>query len=228
MEAIRNAVSFNYEGDAFRRIIYSESHDEVANGKSRVPQEINPDDPTGWHAQKRSTLAAGLVFTAPGIPMLFQGQEFLQGEWFQDNVPLDWDLNEQYQGIVRLYRDLIGLRLNKNGTSRGLCGQFLNIYHLNDGDNVLAFQRWDQHGPGDDVVVVLNFNNSPKENYEIGMPTTGLWKLRFNSDATIYSNDFQGFFSGDVEAFGESRDGLGARANISIGPYSMLIFTQDR
>ncbi|CAG0927886.1 1,4-alpha-glucan branching enzyme [Thermoflexales bacterium] len=227
MEAIRAAISFNYEGDAFRRVVYSESHDEVANGKARVPQEINPADPTGWHAQKRSTLAAGLVFTSPGIPMLFQGQEFLQGEWFRDDVPLDWDLNEQYRGIVRLYRDLIQLRLNTKGYSRGLCGQFLNIYHVNDADNLIAFQRWDQHGLGDDVVVVLNFSHAPKENYDIGMPAPGRWKLRLNSDATVYSHDFQGFISGDVEAFAGARDGLAAYTTISIGSYSMLIFTQE-
>jgi 1,4-alpha-glucan branching enzyme len=227
METICQAISFRYEGDAFRRVIYSESHDEVANGKARVPQEIHPDDPTGWYAQKRSTLAAGLVFTAPGIPMLFQGQEFLQGEWFRDDVPLNWDLNEQYQGIVRLYRDLIRLRLNRKSDSRGLCGQFLNIYHVNEADNVLAFQRWDQHGPGDDVVMVFNFSNAPKENYEIGMPAPGMWKLRLNSDAKIYSNDFEGFFSSDIEAFEGSRDGLGAHATLSIGAYSLLIFTQE-
>ena len=28
-----------------------------------------------------------MVFTAPGIPVLFQGQEFLAGEWFRDTVP---------------------------------------------------------------------------------------------------------------------------------------------
>jgi 1,4-alpha-glucan branching enzyme len=227
MEIIRGAISFRYEGDAFRRVIYSESHDEVANGRARVPQEIDPNDPTGWYAQKRSTLAAGLVFTSPGIPMLFQGQEFLQGEWFRDDVPLDWDLNEQFRGIVRLYRDLIHLRLNTKRHSRGLCGQFLNIYHVNDNDNVIAFQRWDQHGPGDDVVVVLNFSTQPRENYDIGMPSPGLWKLRLNSDAKIYSNDFQGFFSSDIEAFDGPKDGLDAHATLSIGPYSMLVFTQD-
>lgn len=225
MDAIREAISFNYDGDAFRRVIYSESHDEVANGKARVPQEIDPNNPTSWYAQKRSTLAAGLVFTSPGIPMLFQGQEFLQGKWFRDDVPLDWDLNSEYRGIVHLYRDLILLRLNTNGTTRGLCGQFTNIYHVNDADNMIAFQRWDQHGPGDDVIVVLNFSHTPKENYEIGMPTAGLWKLQLNSDSTFYSNDFQGFVSADIEASEGARDGLEAHGTLSIGPYSMLIFT---
>lgn len=228
MAAVRHAISFGYEGDAFRRVVYSESHDEVANGKARVPQEINTHDAAGWHAQKRSTLAAGLVFTSPGIPMLFQGQEFLQGEWFRDDVPLDWDNNEQYRGIVRLYRDLVHLRLNQKGNSRGLCGQFYNIYHENEADNMLVFQRWDQHGPGDDVVVVLNFSNAPKENYEIGMPSPGLWKLRLNSDATVYSSDFQGFASGDVVAEEGGRDGLDAHGFLSIGPYSMLIFTLEQ
>jgi 1,4-alpha-glucan branching enzyme len=200
----------------------------VANGKARVPQEINPGDPTGWYAQKRSTLAAGLVFTSPGIPMLFQGQEFLQGAWFRDDVPLDWDLSEQYQGIIRLYRDLIQLRLNRKGYSRGLCGQFLNIYHVNDDENIIAFQRWDQHGLGDDVVIVLNFSQAPKENYEIGMPSPGVWKLRLNSDSSIYSHDFQNFTSSDIEASDGSRDGLDAHAILSIGPYSMLVFSQDK
>jgi len=227
MEALRQAIAFSYDGDAFRRVIYSESHDEVANGKARVPQEINPDDPTGWHAQKRSTLAAGLVFTSPGIPMLFQGQEFLQGKWFRDDAPLNWDMNEEFRGIVRLYRDLIQLRLNTKGFSRGLCGQFVNIYHVNDAENVLAFQRWDRHGPGDDVIVVLNFSHAAKENYTVGMPAPGLWKLRLNSDATVYSHDFHGFASGDVEAFKGQRDGLDAYATISIGPYSLLVYTQE-
>jgi len=227
LDSVRGAIEGRYNGDPFQRVIYSESHDEVANGKARVPQEINPDDPTGWHAQKRSTLAAGLVFTSPGIPMLFQGQEFLQGKWFRDDAPLNWDMNEEFRGIVRLYRDLIQLRLNTKGFSRGLCGQFVNIYHVNDADNVLAFQRWDRHGLGDDVIVVLNFSHAAKENYTVGMPAPGLWKLRLNSDATVYNHDFQGFASGDVEAFKGQRDGLDAYATISIGPYSLLVYTQE-
>lgn len=228
MDAVRDAIGFTYSGDAFRRIIYSESHDEVANGKARVPQEVNPGDPTGWYAQKRSTLAAGLVFTSPGIPMIFQGQEFLQGEWFRDDVPLEWHKNDQFHGIVRLYRDLVLLRLNEAGISRGLCGQFVNIYHVNDADNVIAFQRWDQHGPGDDVVVVVNMSHHPKEGYYIGMPMAGRWRLRFNSDATLYSDDFGGFASGDVDAWDGPRDGLNAHSIIGIGPYSMLIYSMDR
>ena len=125
VDAVRDAVVHNYNDDAFRRVIYSESHDEVANGKARVPQEIDGNKPDSWFAQKRSTLAAALVFTAPGIPMLFQGQEFLQGEWFRDDVPLDWHQRDEFRGIVRLYRDRVEVHAQKTPTSKGLVEAFL-------------------------------------------------------------------------------------------------------
>ncbi|MBN1136149.1 MAG: alpha amylase C-terminal domain-containing protein [Anaerolineae bacterium] len=226
LAAIRDALSYRYNDDAFARVIYSESHDEVANGKARVPQEVNPKDPKGWHARKRSTLAAAMVLTAPGIPMLFQGQEFLEGDWFRDDCPLDWDQRDEFHGIVRLYRDLIRLRLNRDGLTRGLCGQFLQVYHLHDERKVLAYHRWEKGGPADDVVVVANFFHEPQDGYVIGFPAAGAWKLRFNSDWQGYSDDFQGHPSGDLVAEPGEQDSLPFYAALSIGPYSVLIFSQ--
>jgi len=226
LAAIRDAICYRYNDDAFDRVIYSESHDEVANGKERVPQEISPDDPRGWYARKRSTLAAAMVFTAPGIPMLFQGQEFLEGGWFRDTVPVDWDQRDEFHGIVRLYRDLIRLRLNRDGCTRGLCGQFTQVYHLHEESKVIAFHRWDKGGPADDVVVVANFFHEPQDGHVIGFPAAGTWKLRFNSDWQGYSDDFQGYPSTDVNAEQGECDGLPFHAAPSIGPYSVLIFSQ--
>jgi 1,4-alpha-glucan branching enzyme len=159
--------------------------------------------------------------------MLFQGQEFLQGEWFRDDVPLDWNLQEEFSGIVRLYRDLILLRLNHKGFTRGLTGQHVQARHVNDANNVIAFHRWENGGPGDDTMIVANFTNQPKQNYQIGFPAEGLWKLRLNSDAKVYSNDFGGFQSGDVTAKKGDYDGFPATAAVNIGPYSVLIFSQE-
>jgi 1,4-alpha-glucan branching enzyme len=226
LSSIRDAILYRYNDDAFERVIYSESHDDVANGQARLPQEVNPDDPTGWYAQKRSTMAAVMVFTAPGIPMLFQGQEFLEGEWFRDTVPVDWHQQEQFRGIIRLYRDLIRLRLNEAGCSRGLCGQFTQVYHLNEERKMLAFHRWDGGGPADDVVVIANFSNQFQENYVLGFPALGAWKLRFNSDWHGYSELFDGHQSGDIIAVEKSRDTLPFQASVSIAPYSALIYSQ--
>lgn len=227
MQAVRDAVAHGYNGDGFQRVVYSESHDEVANGKARVPSEIDPNDPENWFAQRRSTLAAALVFTAPGIPMLFQGQEFLQGGWFQDAVPLDWDMSDAYRGVLRLYRDLIRLRLNRSGVTRGLCGHSLNVHHVNDAKNVIAFHRWEKGGPADDVIVVANFSHQAYENYSVGFPREGLWKLRLNSDWKGYSDAFGDFSSADVVAEASEYDGYPWRAAVRIAGYSVLMFSQD-
>ena len=226
LPAIRDALCNVYGDDAFARVIYSESHDEVANGKARVPQEIDPQDPQGWFAQKRSTLAAAMVFTAPGIPMLFQGQEFLEGAWFRDTVPLDWDQNQKFRGIVRLYRDLIALRLNKQGVTRGLTGANLNVYHLHEANNLLAMHRWHDGGQGDDVIVVANFLDAAQEDYVLGFPAPGQWTLRFNSDWEGYSEAFAGHPSADVEAEPGDYDGMPCHAAVRLAGYSVLIYSQ--
>ena len=199
-------------------------NDEVANGKARVPHEIDPHSARSWFAQKRSTLAAALVFTAPGIPMLFQGQAFLQGEWFRDDVPLDWNLNGEFNGIVRLYRDLIALRLNRSGETRGLTAQNANVFHVNDDANVLAFHRFESHGHGDDVVVVMNFSIDTRGNCRIGLPAAGRWRLSFNRDASIYSPDFSNAAARDIVTEDRPQDGFASSAVLDVPPYSTLIY----
>ena len=226
MPQVADALAFRYNLDAFERVIYSESHDEVANGKARVPHEVDADNPEGYFAQKRSTLAAAFVFTAPGIPMLFQGQEFLEGGWFQDTVPVDWDKSREFRGIVRLYRDLIRLRLNRDGTTRGLCGQHIEVTHCNDDDKVVAFKRWDVGGAGDTVVVVANLSANVLTDYRIGFPEAGRWRLLLNSDWEGYSRDFQGTETADADAAEEAYDNQPASAALAIGAYSVLIFAQ--
>jgi 1,4-alpha-glucan branching enzyme len=228
MRAVRDAIATRFNDDAFQRIIYSESHDDLANGKARLPTEINRDNPQCWDAQKRSTLAAALVLTAPGIPMLFQGQEFLEDEWFRADVPLDWDRRATFRGLVRLYRDLIALRRDRRGCTRGLCGQNLQVHHLDEERKVLAFYRWDQGGPGDDVVVVANFRRQSQHDSLIGFPAEGLWKLRFSSDGRNSSEPFEGLDGGDAASAPGECDGLPARAQITIAPYTLMIFSQDR
>jgi len=226
LAAVRDAICNRYNNDAFERVIYSESHDEVANGRARVPQEINPGDPKGWYAQKRSTLAAAILFTSPGIPMLFQGQEFLEGGWFSDTVPVDWEQCEEFYGIVKLYSDLIGLRLNHDGFTRGLCGQYTRVFHLNDEQKVIAYHRWDKGGRSDDVVVVANLFRDAHDDYILGFPAEGRWKLRFNSDWEGYNDDFKNHPSTDVLAIEGFYDGFPCHASVSIGSYSVLIFSQ--
>ncbi len=229
VETVKETLLANFNGDALQRVIYTESHDEVAEGKAkRVPQDVQDDENAdGYFAQKLSCLGAGLLFTCPGIPMLFQGQEFLQGGAFSDEVPLEWELAEKFKGITQMYRDLVFLRQNREMTTGGLCGTGIVVHHLNTEQNVIAFQRFSTHGRGDDVIVICNFGHDERDGYRIGMPCDGGWKLRFNSDAKIYSELFGGTESLDVEADGEGMDGMEHSALFRIGAYTTLIYSQE-
>ena len=224
---LKSAIEFKYNNNAIQRMIYTESHDEVANGRQRVPEEIWPGNAGSWFSRKRSTLGAALVFTSPGIPMIFQGQEVLEDGYFQDTDPVDWTKETTYAGIEQMYTDLIRLRRNWWNQTRGLRGEHVNVFHVNDGAKMLAFHRWDQGGAGDDVVVVLNWRNQEWQDYRIGLPRPGVWRVRFNSDWTGYSPDFGNFWSPDVTADGGPQDGLGFSGSLKIGPYSILILSQD-
>jgi 1,4-alpha-glucan branching enzyme len=136
-------------------------------------------------------------------------------------------LSDEFSGILRLYRDLVHLRLNRAGHSYGLCGRGVKAYHVNEETKLLAFHRWDIGGPGDDVVVVANFGNQPRGSYEIGFPRSGLWRLRLNSDWRGYSDEFSDFASHDVTATAQEYDGCPACGSVEIGPYSLLILSQD-
>lgn len=227
MFAVRDALYHRYNGDAFQRVIYTESHDEVANGHERVPEEIWPGNAGSWYSRKRSTLGAALVLTAPGIPMLFQGQEFLEDKYFRDTGPLDWFKLHAYSGIHDLYRDLIRLRRNWFDHTRGLSGQNLNVHHVNNADKLIAYHRWDQGGPRDDVVIVANFADRSYDSYALGFPRAGQWRVRFNSDWQGYSGDFGNHLGYNTVTTDGATDEMPFQANIGIGPYSALILSQD-
>ncbi len=230
MWALKNAISQMYNGQATRRVIYTESHDEVANGNARVPEEIWPGNADSWYSKKRSTLAATLVMTSPGVPMIFEGQEFLEDGWFSDTDPVDWAKLTQFAGIQQLYKDLIRMRRNLDGNTRGLMGNNVNVFHVNNANppsgKVIAYHRWDQGGPGDDVVVVCNFANLDRASYTIGLPSAGTWRVRFNSDSSVYDPSYANFATSDVVAVPVGQDGLPFSATISIGAYSSVVLSQ--
>ncbi len=227
MEVVKGQISQQIDGDIFSRVIYTESHDSIANGQSRVPEEIWPGNADHWFSRKRSVLGSALVFTSSGIPMIFQGQEFLEDRVFFDKDPLDWNLSEQYSGLVKLYKKLIGLRRNIHGNTKGLSGQNTDVYHVNNQQKVIAYHRWYNGGPKDSVVVIVNFRNETFDNYAIGVPSGGSWEVRFNSDWKGYDDEFTNNYTGESVANEGQTDGMPHYLTVSIGPYSVLILSQD-
>jgi 1,4-alpha-glucan branching enzyme len=224
MNVVAEAILRHYNGDAFQRVIYTESHDEVANGKARVAEEIADGDVNNWYSKKRAALGIALVLTAPGIPMIFQGHELLEDKWFSDTDPIDWKRFKAFKGFVRMHRDLINLRKDAHSTTRGLTGHHTELLHVDNEAKVIAFHRWDQGGPGDSTVVVLNFSSQSADHVTFPLPAGGTWHVRFNSDWDGYDDEFSNFPSFDTQAH-ETPEGY--LATVGVAPYSAVIFSQS-
>ncbi len=220
--ALTNNTRFNIPA-ALNRVVFLESHDVVGdlNGGVRLAKAIDATAPDSYRARKLSTLGAAISFTAPGVPMLFQGQEMLENQAFSSGLPVDWTKTNSYSGIVQLYHDLIGLRRNLDGSAPGLMGEQCSIVQLDNVNKLLAYRRWKVGATNQDVLVVANFSNTARTNYTLPFPETGDWFVRFNSDSTNYSADY-----GNVGVSLVTAAGTPPVGNITIGPYSALILSQ--
>ena len=120
-----------------------------------------PSNPRSWFGRSRARVATGISLTAPGIPMLFMGQEFLEDKQWSDNFEFHTELLLHWAGLddgdkqmldhLRFTRELIGLRWRHPA----LRGQGFRVVHAHDENRVLAFHRWVE-GEGHDVIVVVH------------------------------------------------------------------------
>ena len=218
------AAHMAWSGDV-RRVVYTESHDEVGylnedEGAKRFPAEIAPGAPFGLLARKKSTLGAALAFTAPGIPMIMQGQEMLENELFSTTNGMDWAKTTNYPGMVRLYRDLAGLRRNRDGVTAGLAGEIATASVTNNG-TLLLVRRGIRGQPGNDVFVVANFSPNQVAGYWIDFPAANTWHVHFNSDSNAYSPDFLNRGSTAVFVWPD------LRGDVTVAPWSVLVLSQQ-
>ncbi|APU66760.1 alpha-amylase family glycosyl hydrolase [Christiangramia flava] len=220
LQKIIDALCYRYENDAYSRVIYTESHDEVANGKARVPEEIQPGDAESVFAKKRAILGIVLCLTAPGIPMLFQGQEFLEDEYFKDTEGLDWQKYERLKGIERMVTDLINFRKGAVPGLEALSGQHVEILHTDHENKVLAYKRYNEEHQS--VLIILNFSSQDLQNYELQLQEDN-WQLRFNSTWKGYDDSLS-----DLEVAAMEIEQLENKleGKLDIPAYGALIFSR--
>jgi 1,4-alpha-glucan branching enzyme len=107
-------------------------------------------------AFRRAKLGATLLLTAPGVPMLWMGEEFGQAnDKSLDPRPLNWSLLEhaRNQGLFQHYKHLIHLRKSLPALHSDTFEVVLN----EPGRGVIGFKRW--NAEGNVVLVVANLTN---------------------------------------------------------------------
>jgi 1,4-alpha-glucan branching enzyme len=211
-----------------------ENHDLVAVGRDpRVPALADGLNPRSWYARSRSRFATGLLLTAPGIPQIFMGQEFLEDKQWSCNPAasanligwsaLDAGTDRAMADHLRFTQDLIRLRWNQPA----LRGDNVNVFHVHDQNRVIAFHRW-LEGTGNDVIVVATLAEATWYNYAIGFPFSGPWVEVFNSD--VYDNWVNPRVAGNgggISASGGPLHGFSASANVVIPANGIVVFARD-
>ena len=220
----------------WQAVEYLESHDviDVEHGdrQLRIPKLAHFNNPHCWYGTSRSRVAAGLLLTAPGIPMLFMGQEFLEDKFWTDNEGAHPGHLIHWQGLestkpmkdyFQFMKELIWLRRRHPA----LRGQSINVYYVHELDRIIAFHRWIEEF-GRDVVVVCSLNESTFWSYELGFPQVGRWLEVFNSDVyERWVNPWTAGNHGSIIAGGAGRHGFASSASIVIPANSILVFARD-
>ncbi len=176
------AQAIHYAGDGFTAptqvVNYTENHDE-----QRVIWEAQTNPAIDYAlAVKKARLGAVVLFTATGIPMIYQGQEFGEdSERTIDPNPLHWEYLDQPvgQSVFRHFWRLIWLRRNYPSLTSG---NLLTVVQDN-ANHAIAYWRWAEGGT-DSVVVVVNFDQMSKT-VSVPFPVTGTW-YEFLGDSAVW------------------------------------------
>lgn len=218
---------------AWRAVTCIENHDLVMAGRSpRIPALADGSDHRSWYARSRSRFATAVLLTAPGIPQLFMGQEFLEDKpWDTDpNGPnllwwhgLNPGIDRAMADQLRFTQDLLRLR----GTQPALRGGNVRPFYACDRDRVLAFHRW-LEGTGQDVIVVATLAETTWWGYQLGFPSGGFWREVFNSD--VYDNWVNPWVAGNgggIQVNGPPMHGFATSASVVIPADGVVVFAKN-
>ena len=203
------------------------SHDEVVHGKGSILDKM-----PGGGADKFSNLRAyyGFMWGHPGKKLLFMGNEFAQGVEWNHDASLDWHLleNGQHRGIQNLVRDLNALYREMPALYELDCRQegFEWIEENAADESMYAWIRKGREGAAP-VLVVCNFTPVERVARRIGVPASGRWIERLNTDSEYYGGGGIGNL-GAVESDEVAASGRAHSISITLPPLSTIFFELDR
>ncbi|HUG44377.1 MAG TPA: 1,4-alpha-glucan branching protein GlgB [Acidobacteriota bacterium] len=199
------------------------SHDEVVYGKGSLLRKMPGDD---W--QKFANLRAlyGYMYAQCAKKLLFMGGEFGQWDEWDHNRSLDWRLThfDRHAGLQRWVSDLNRFYRQEPALHRldfDPAG-FEWVDCSDSQQSVISLLR--KGTESDDLVLaVCNFTPVSRNNYQIGVPSGGVWTEALNSDSVYYGGSGQGNLGG-VLAYPISVHGRPYGLTLTIPPLAVVFF----
>jgi len=226
MQSIADAL--NHFGYSARQMInFIESHDESRESpqfayEGRIVQVADQINPHSSYGLGRGKLFWGLTMFGAAVPLTLYGQEIATEIGYGDkaNNKIPWERKQQYPGYFAACRDMAWLR-RKSPALRA--DRWQNVYHLNEGANVLA---WERAHDGHYAIVVANFSNTDFDGYWVGLPAAGQWFEKINTNATRYGGSGSHQNGAIVTAFDGPSGGMPYSISLKLPKHSIVVLTK--
>jgi len=184
-----NKMTFAMSYNCAEKYIMPLSHDEVVHLKCSMVNKM-----PGYQVDKYANLRVGyaFMFGHAGKKLLFMGQDFAQEREWSERRELDWFLleNELNKGMLEYVKELLKIyRANRCLYELDDSRDGFEWINANDSyRSTYSFIRKSKDGKNN-MVFVLNMTPIMREQYSVGVPKKGKYKLVLNSDETRFAGN---------------------------------------
>ncbi len=174
-------LTFSFFYAFSEKFILPISHDEVVHGKKSLLDKFPGD-----YEQKFAGLRALLVYimSHPGKKLMFMGCEYGQFSEWQYDKSLEWFMRDF--DMHKKLEEFFAVINNFYLTCRPLWENDFNWQGFNwivaddIEQNIIVFERMALDG--ERIITVINFSDTPRENYRFGVKDSGSYRVLLNSD----------------------------------------------
>ena len=184
-----NKMTFAMSYNCAEKYIMPLSHDEVVHLKCSMVNKM-----PGYQVDKYANLRVGyaFMFGHAGKKLLFMGQDFAQEREWSEKRELDWFLldNNLNKGMLEYVKTLLEL-YRKNPCLYELDDSWDGFEWINANDayrSTYSFVRKSMDGKNN-MLFVLNMTPIARDDYMVGVPKKGKYKLVLNSDDTRFAGN---------------------------------------
>ena len=184
-----NKMTFAMSYNSSEKYIMPLSHDEVVHLKCSMVNKM-----PGYQVDKYANLRVGytFMFGHAGKKLLFMGQEFAQEREWSEKRELDWFLlgNDLNRGMKDYVGELLKL-YRTNPCLYELDDSWDGFEWINADDadrSTYSFIRKSKDGKNN-MLFVLNMTPMARDDYYVGVPKDGKYKLVLNSDETRFAGN---------------------------------------
>jgi len=218
-----NKMTFAMSYNQYEKYILVLSHDEVVHLKCSMINKM-----PGFEIDKFKNLKAGYAFMMchPGKKLLFMGQDFAQYQEWSEERELDWYLldNPNNKSVNDFMKDLLHM-YKENPALYELDCSWEGFEWINANDSyrgIFSFVRKSKDGKNN-ILCVVNFTPIAYDDYRVGVPKDGTYKLLINSESSKYGGESTSR-KANFKAEAQECDGREYSLGYPLAPYGVAIF----